>query len=110
MEMVLNSAIGAFIVAAIGQIAKTSHYYIAGLVLTFPAFTLLAHYTIGVQRPVSELRETILFGIFGIIPYFVYLSSMYLALGRTSLVGAMAFSTFSWSVLAVFLVIGWNGR
>ncbi len=110
MELVFKSVVGAVLVVAIQIFSRNSNYYLAGLVLTFPAFSLLAHYTIGIQRTTAELKETVLFGIFGIIPYFIYLVSMYLTLEKTSLIRALSFSTFSWFILAIFLIIGWSQR
>jgi uncharacterized membrane protein (GlpM family) len=56
------------------MLAKTKNYYIAGLVPLFPTFALIAHYIVGKGRSVDDLKTTIVFGMWSIIPYFVYLA------------------------------------
>jgi hypothetical protein len=61
-------------VVVILALAKTRNY-IAGLVPLFPTFALIAHYIVGKGRSVDDLKTTILFGMWSIIPYFVYLAA-----------------------------------
>ena len=41
----------------------------------FPTFALIAHYIVGKGRSVDDLKTTIVFGMWSIIPYFVYLAA-----------------------------------
>jgi two-component system response regulator AauR len=74
MDLVFKAALGAAVVVILAALAKTN-YYIAGLVPLFPTFALIAHYIVGKGRSVDDLKTTILFGMWSIIPYFVYLAT-----------------------------------
>ncbi|RAT61697.1 GlpM family protein, partial [Lonsdalea populi] len=77
MAILLKAVLGALVVVLIGLLAKTRNYYIAGLVPLFPTFALIAHYIVGTERGLDALRSTILFGIWSVIPYLIYLISLY---------------------------------
>jgi len=72
MGLVVKAAIGALVVLLIGVLAKTKNYYIAGLIPLFPTFALIAHYIVASERGTEALRTTIVFGMWAIIPYFIY--------------------------------------
>ena len=61
---------------AVGVLAKTKNYAIAGLVPLFPTFALIAHYIVASERGIEALRATIVFGMWSILPYFIYLLSL----------------------------------
>lgn len=77
MGLLLKALIGAGVVVLIGILSKTRNYYIAGLIPLFPTFALIAHYIVGSERSIQALRITIIFGLWAIIPYFIYLISLY---------------------------------
>lgn len=68
MDLVLKALLGGAIVVIIAALAKTKNYYIAGLVPLFPTFALIAHYIVGKGRSIEDLKATILFGMWSIIP------------------------------------------
>ena len=76
MGLVIKATLGALVVLLIGVLAKTKNYYIAGLIPLFPTFALIAHYIVASERGI-ELRATIVFGMRSIIPYFIYLLSLW---------------------------------
>lgn len=77
MGLVIKAALGALVVVLIGLLAKTKNYYIAGLIPLFPTFALIAHYIVASERGIDALRTTIVFSMWSIIPYFVYLVSLW---------------------------------
>lgn len=77
MGLVIKAALGALVVLLIGILAKTKNYYIAGLIPLFPTFALIAHYIVASERGTEALRTTIVFGMWSIIPYFLYLLSLW---------------------------------
>ena len=107
MQWVYKALIGAGAVVLIQLIAQTKNYFIAGLVPLFPTFALIAHYFIGTQRSVSDLRRTILFGMASLIPYFFYLLTVYVLAGRCRLSVALAGATGVWLVAVSVLVFIW---
>lgn len=108
VELLVRAAAGAGVVILIQLISRTRNYYIAGLVPLFPTFALITHYVVGVERTVAELRETILLGMVALIPYFVYLASLYLLVDRVRLGVALAGATACWLVVAAILVAIWH--
>ncbi|WP_172419224.1 GlpM family protein [Pseudomonas nitroreducens] len=103
----LKATIGAGVVLILAALSKTRNYYIAGLVPLFPTFALIAHYIVGKSRSLDDLKTTILFGMWSIIPYFVYLASLYLMVDRLRLEMSLAMAALAWLVAASLLVFVW---
>ncbi|ATB64369.1 GlpM family protein [Pseudomonas mosselii] len=107
MDLVFKAALGAGVVVLLAILAKTRNYYIAGLVPLFPTFALIAHYIVGKGRSLADLKSTILFGMWSIIPYFVYLATLYLLVERMRLEASLALATVAWLAAATVLVTLW---
>ncbi|WOE82735.1 GlpM family protein [Pseudomonas protegens] len=103
----LKAALGAAVVVILAALAKTRNYYIAGLVPLFPTFALIAHYIVGKGRSLDDLKTTILFGMWSIIPYFVYLATLYVMVDRLRLETSLAVATLAWLIAATVLVSIW---
>lgn len=73
----------------------------------FPTFALIAHYIVGKGRSIADLKTTILFGMWSIIPYFVYLATLYVLVDRLRLEASMALATLAWLIAATVLVTVW---
>jgi membrane protein GlpM len=108
MDLVWKGAVGAVIVVLIQLLARSRNYYIAGLVPLFPTFALISHLMVGRERTLSELRETILFGMLSLIPYLVYLVALYLLVGRFRLELALLASIALWAATAAGLILLWG--
>lgn len=108
MDLVLKALLGGAVVLIMAALAKTKNYYIAGLVPLFPTFALIAHYIIGRGRSVEDLKATILFGMWSIIPYFLYLATLYLLVDRLRLEASLALAVLAWLVAAFILVTVWT--
>lgn len=78
-----------------------------GLVPLFPTFALIAHYIVGKGRSIADLKTTILFGMWSIIPYFVYLATLYVLVDRLRLEASLALATVAWLMAATVLVTLW---
>ena len=87
--------------------AKTKNYYIAGLIPLFPTFALIAHYIVASERGIEALRATIIFSMWSIIPYFVYLVSLWYFTGMMRLPAAFVGSVACWGISAWVLIICW---
>ena len=107
MDLVFKAALGAAVVLLLAVLAKTRNYYIAGLVPLFPTFALIAHYIVASERGIEALRTTIVFGMWSIIPYFVYLATLYVLVDRLRLEASMALATLAWLIAATVLVTVW---
>jgi membrane protein GlpM len=107
-EILVKALAGAVVVVIIQLLSQTKNAYLAGLVPLFPTFALIAHYIVGTGGTASDLKETIIFGMFSLIPYFVYLVTLYLLVDRLKLVPSLLGATVSWIVSATILIIIWN--
>ena len=99
MGLVIKAALGALVVLLIGVLAKTKNYYIAGLIPLFPTFALIAHYIVASERGI--------FSMWSIIPYFVYLASLWYFTGMMRLPAAFVGSVACWGISAWVLIICW---
>jgi membrane protein GlpM len=104
MRLFLRALFGAGVVVVIQLFSRARSYYIAGLVPLFPTFTLISHYIVGTEHPTDELKATIAFGMFSLIPYSIYLVTLYLLVDRMRLVPALAVATVCWFIAAAMLV------
>ena len=107
MDLILKAAIGAAVVLILAALSKTRNYYIAGLVPLFPTFALIAHYIVGKGRSVDDLKTTIVFGMWSIIPYFIYLATVYVMVDRMRLEASLAVAAVAWLIAATVLVSVW---
>nr|WP_280639955.1 GlpM family protein [Pseudomonas sp. RGM2987] len=105
--MIFKAALGAAVVVILAMLAKTRNYYIAGLVPLFPTFALIAHYIVGKGRSVDDLKTTIVFGMWSIIPYFVYLATLYVMVDRLRLEASLAVAAVAWLMAATVLISVW---
>ena len=108
MELVVKALVGALVVLIIQLVSRTKRPYIAGLIPLFPTFALISHYVVGVERTLVDLKETIRFGMFSLIPYFAYLLTLYFLVDRLKLVPSLLGATFSWFVVAITLIVAWG--
>lgn len=107
MGLLLKAILGAAVVLLIGVLSKTRNYYIAGLLPLFPTFALIAHYIVGSERGIEALRTTIIFGMWAIVPYFVYLLSLWWLVGIYRLPVALTAAVGCWVVAAWLLITLW---
>jgi membrane protein GlpM len=107
MDLFFKALLGAAVVLIIAALSKTRNYYIAGLVPLFPTFALIAHYIVGKGRSIDDLKTTIVFGMWSIIPYFVYLATLYVMVDRLRLEASLAVAAVAWLMAATVLVTVW---
>lgn len=102
-----KALLGAFAVVLIALFSKTKNFYLAGLVPFFPTFALIAHYIIGTERNMADLRQTALFGIASLVTYFAYLLCVYVFSNRLALIQALIISTLVWIACSSLLLLIW---
>ena len=107
LSLFLKAACGALAVVLIALLSRTKNFYIAGLVPLFPTFALIAHYIVGKGRSLDDLKTTIVFGMWSIIPYFVYLAALYVLVDRMRLEASLALAAVAWLIAATILVSVW---
>ena len=108
MQLFVKALIGAVVVVLIQILARSKNYYIAGLVPLFPTFALISHYMVGSQRTITELKNTIIFSMLSLIPYFIYLLALYLLVDRLRLEISLLAAALCWGLAAGLLIVLWN--
>ena len=100
--------IGSILVLLLIYFSKTDNYYIAGLLPLFPTFGILAHIIVYKEKGLIALKETILFGIFSTIPYFLYLIGIYFTIIYFSFITSILIGLCLWIISAVILITSWG--
>jgi len=108
LSLFIKSLIGALAVLAIAILSRSRVFFIAGLVPLFPTFALIAHYIVGTERSMADLRTTALFGLWSLVPYAVYLFVVYALCMRCSLSLTLGLATLAWLIAAAILVLAWS--
>jgi membrane protein GlpM len=103
----LKCLLGALAVLLIALLSRTRSFFIAGLVPLFPTFALIAHYVVGMQRSAADLRATALFGLWALLPYGVYLLSVYWLSVRLTLAWTLLLATLAWTASAAAILLAW---
>ena len=108
LSLFLKCVLGAAVVLLISILSKSKAFYIAGLVPLFPTFALIAHVIVAQEKGADALKQTALFGMWSLIPYFIYLLMVYLLATRMSVLSCLSVATLCWVIAAAGLVYGWN--
>ncbi|ELV8765148.1 GlpM family protein [Vibrio vulnificus] len=108
ISLFLKSLLGAAAVVIIALLSKSKNFYIAGLVPLFPTFALIAHFIVGSERSMEDLRQTALFGLWSLLPYAAYLAAVYYFSYRFSLVTTLSAATVIWLMAASLLIAAWT--
>ena len=103
----IKSFLGATIVWTLMAISKSINYFIAGLVPLFPTFGLIAHFIVFYERGTSALRETVLFGIYSLVPYLIYLLIMFFYVEKLGIKRSLVLSIIGWCITAIILIQLW---
>lgn len=108
IALFIKCLIGAAVVVIIALLSKSKSFYIAGLVPLFPSFALIAHYIVGTERSMDDLRTTALFGLYSLLPYAAYLLAVYYFSYHLSLVHTLTMATAIWMCSAMVLLLLWT--
>ncbi|HET7775608.1 MAG TPA: GlpM family protein [Azospira sp.] len=104
----LKSLLGALAVLLIALLSRSKSFVIAGLVPLFPTFALIAHAIVGSERGGADLRTTALFGLWSLLPYAVYLLTVFWLSLRCSLALTLTSATLAWAGAAGILLLAWS--
>ena len=108
LSLFLKCILGAAVVLLISILSKSKAFYIAGLVPLFPTFALIAHVIVAQEKGAEALKQTALFGLWSLIPYFIYLFMVYLLATKLSMWSCLGIATLCWIVAATVLIYAWQ--
>jgi len=92
----------------ISWLSTSNFYFLIGLVPLFPTFTIVGQFTTWSTGGVEALRNMTLFGIVALIPYILYLASVYFLANKLNIVTTLSIALTVWSVSALALVEFWK--
>ncbi len=107
-SLLLKCLLGAVVVLVIALLSRSKSFYIAGLAPMFPTFALIAHWIVASERSTADLRTTVLFGFWSLIPYLIYLLAVYWLSVRLPLAATLLLATLAWCVSAGLLLLVWT--
>lgn len=107
MGLLIKGLLGALVVVLIGVLAKTKNYAIAGWSRCFPPLRS-SPIILSPASGIEALRATIVFGMWSILPYFIYLLSLWYFTGIMRLPLALAGAVGCWGLCARLLILGWS--
>jgi membrane protein GlpM len=100
--------IGAVIAMSLAYLARLNLYFMMGLVPLFPAFALMAHTMLATGGNVAGLRMAAAFGLYALIPYATYLTSIVVLSHVMPPIASVAIGLLGWFATATVLVMAWN--
>lgn len=106
--LLIKCLFGALAVLIIAVLSRSKVYYIAGLVPLFPTFALIAHVIVVQEQGVEALRKTALFGLWSLIPYAMYLVTVYVFATKLTPWICLSLATLVWVITAAVLVYFWQ--
>ncbi|WP_157288499.1 GlpM family protein [Uliginosibacterium gangwonense] len=105
--MLAKSSIGFFLVLLIQLAARSKWYYLSALLPLFPSMALFSYYFVGQNHSVETLQETIVFGMFSLLPYFCFLLALYFSVRGFRIVPALWLASGAWLVVAAVQIQAW---
>ncbi|MEY0962535.1 GlpM family protein [Providencia alcalifaciens] len=108
LSLFFKCILGALAVLIIALLSRSKIYYIAGLVPLFPIFALIAHVIVVQEQGTEALKKTALFGLWSLIPYAMYLLTVYLFATKMTALASLSLATVVWVITAIILVYIWQ--
>lgn len=108
ISLLVKCLFGALAVLVIAILSRSKIYYIAGLVPLFPTFALIAHVIVVQEQGAEALRKTALFGLWSLIPYAMYLITVYVFATKLTPWICLSLATLIWIITAAVLVYFWQ--
>ena len=103
-EILLKFIAGGSIVVAVTLLAKTRYPMLSGVIMLFPAVTLIGYYFIGQTVTPMQLQQITKFSMYALSTTFVFLVAFYYTQGTMGVPHSLIASTVAWIVSAIVLV------
>ena len=103
-EMVLRFLAGGSTVLAVTLLAKTRYPMLSGVIMLFPAVTLIGYYFVGQTVTPVQLQQITKFSMYALSTTFVFLMAFYYAQRTMDVPNSLITSTVAWVVSAGVLV------
>lgn len=97
-DIVGRSIAAGLLVGLILLLAKTGRTQVAGLLVLFPAITLISFYFVGSGQGQQELQHVVKASVLASPVWFVFIGAMYFAIGQVDYRLALAIATAAWFI------------
>ena len=108
IDILMKIIYSGIFVVLISFLMKTKYYFLSGLLPLFPTFMLISHYVAGTTASSTHFKNVIVFGMWSLIPYFVYLITIYYFYNKTSLYYTLSGGIITWTISAFILIHFWT--
>jgi len=103
-ELFLRFIAGGSLIVLITLLAKTRYPFLAGIMVLFPAVTLIGFFFLGQTVDTLKLKEIALFSMYALPTTFIFLLTFYFLQGRYALTHTLLFSVMAWFAAAGILI------
>lgn len=103
-EMALRFIAGGSIVLAVTLLAKTRYPMLSGVIMLFPAVTLIGYYFVGQTVTPVQLQQITKFSMYALSTTFIFLVAFYYAQRTMDVPHSLITSTVAWIASAGVLV------
>jgi len=103
-ELLLRFVAGGALIVIITLLSKTKYPFLAGVMVLFPAVTLVGYYFLGQSVNAMQLKTIALYSMYALPATFVFLLAFYFLQGKVALIHSLVFSVIAWSLAAGILV------
>jgi len=104
-ELLLRFIAGGGLIVIITLLAKTKYSFISGVMVLFPAVTLVGYYFLSQSVGTIQLKTITLFSIYALPATLIFLLVFYLLQGKYIVIYTLLFSVVAWFIAASVLII-----
>lgn len=104
IDLALRFLVSGVLVSAVCLLAQTQYRVLAGVIMLFPAVTLVGYYFVGPTVDATQLKEITKFSMWAMLATFAFLATFYYAQGSMKVPSALLTATGAWCATAMVLV------
>ncbi len=104
-ELVWRFVAGGSLITLISIISKTRYSALSGVLVLFPAVTLVGYYFIGQSVDSVRLKEITLFSLYSLPTTIMFLVTFYFCQGKFNLIDSLLVSVLAWAITACIVVL-----
>ena len=96
---------GGSLVTLISVVSKTKYSALSGVLVLFPAVTLVGYYFIGQSVDSSKMKEITIYSLYALPTTILFLLTFYFCQGRYDLINSLLISILAWTITAYIVVL-----
>lgn len=108
MYLFYKCTAGALIMLLLHFLTRSNMYYITGMVVFFPVFSIPLYYFMYAEKGIEEIQKTNIFTLWSLIPYIAFIFTVFFTVKKLGIVPSLLLSLSVWFVLAICVLIVWK--